>query len=125
MAKLSWDSFVKKHAGGICVFAAMTGVKVKPGTLAPDGRKLPTAYGLLLEALALLLKDDWTARSVSGTAHILLATPTDLAILQKRFQMGQINGRPQVAPCMQSHQFVYDGAVYSRLAKGLKYVPAS
>lgn len=124
MAKLAWDDFVQAHPKAICVFANKSGIKIPAGSLAHDGRKLPTAYGMLIEALGRVLKGDWTARQVGKVIQIVLITPTDLATLQKAFQMGQLPQRPGTAPCAVAFGFVYGPEQYAQLAKGLKYVPA-
>lgn len=121
MAKMSWDSFVAAHSTGICVVTNIASVKIRSGTLAKDGRKLPTAYGMLLEALQVILKGSWTARKVKSGVQIVLADAADLATLNKAFRLGQVNSPAVSAPCSKVYQFVFGFDEYRRLATSLRY----
>jgi hypothetical protein len=124
MAKLAWNDFVTAHPKAVCVYANKSGIKIPAGALAQDGRKLPTAYGMLIEALGRVLKGDWTVRQVGKVIQIVLIQQADLATLLKLFQMGQLPNGSRAAPCAAAFGFVYGPQQYQQLAKGLKYVPA-
>jgi len=62
-------------------------------SLARDGRKFPSPYAAIVEAVAHVLKGEWTIRSeTQGKAtliHIVLADRDDLHLLEKMFQLSR------------------------------------
>ena len=121
MSKQVWNTFVATHPKAICVFGAVIGKDVK-GALDRRGMQLPTAYGLTVEVLKKVLKDDWAIQRATKSFHLLLSTSADLALLGKIVAVGPASQRPLPAPCAVAYSFVFDGQLYQRWAAGLGYV---
>ena len=123
MAKMAWDDFVKANPECICVFINAAGVEIPSGTLTRASLKLPTPYGMLIEAFSRLLKGDWAIRKDKDVIHLIIKEPTDLTQLGKSFQVGP-SGHMVSALCKQAVHFAYTPQVYANIAKVLGYVPA-
>lgn len=128
MTKLTWDKYIDKHKTGICAFTAVNNWKSKtPKNLAPNNKKWPTAYGMLIEILKKCLVGDWAIiqQEKGNVIHLIMSEKKDAQTLGKLLSTGKNNKTPLPTLCTENLKFTYQPENYSKFAQALMYAPKS
>ena len=124
MPKRSWTALVNKIGNGECRDGIVASKLPGKGIHRSDsGQHLPTLYQLFIEWCKKNLSGDWGAESqvIKGRRafRILLKSPEDAALLDKRF--GAIAHNRASPPCAIQKTLKFQDSDYGKLAKELGY----